>query len=140
MINLTIDEMTDLDVQLCADHIGLPFGLTNDEIRECVLIALDGGSDAAYEGAVKILMRRTPTMTVTIPSTLEHNGFYSSTVKILETCPICGERRGDTYKGISYDGSRRLLVDQWDNPCGHIDKYTDVLIESKKNGLNKPLE
>jgi len=76
------------------------------------------------------------TMTVTVPMCAEHQGFYSTTVKISENCPVCGERRGDVYKGFSYDGSRRLVVDCWENPCGHIDKYDAVRKEAKENGLN----
>ena len=78
------------------------------------------------------------TMTVTIPRKEEHGGWEGNlaTVKILDTCPVCGERRGDVFKGFSYDGSRRLTVDCWKNPCGHVDKYTAVVKEAASNGLN----
>jgi hypothetical protein len=72
-------------------------------------------------------------MKVTIPATAEHQGFYSITVEISDFCPVCGGKRGKVFDGISYDGSRRLHVDCWNNPCGHIDKYCDVRKEAKKS-------
>lgn len=74
-------------------------------------------------------------MTVTIPACEQHEGFASMTVTISDYCPKCGKKRGvDTiHKGFSYDGSRRLVVDCWTNPCGHIDKYSEVREEVKRN-------
>lgn len=76
-------------------------------------------------------------MTVTIPSCEQHEGFYSMTVTISDYCPKCGKKRGvDTiHKGFSYDGSLRLVVDCWTNPCGHIDYYSDVREEVRKEAL-----
>ena len=51
-------------------------------------------------------------------------------------CPVCGGPRGDIYRTHSYDGSRRMSVDGWQNACGHVDKYADVVAEAKANGLN----
>lgn len=67
-------------------------------------------------------------MKVTIPRTTEHEGmpFNLMTVEIDDKCPKCGEMRGKPYKTHSYDGSRRLTVDGWNNPCGHIDKYSEL--------------
>jgi len=31
---------------------------------------------------------------------------------------------------MSYDGSRFLMVDTWENHCGHIDKYSKVRKEA----------
>lgn len=76
------------------------------------------------------------TMTVTIPACEEHRGFYTRIVTIADTCPVCGERRGDVFKIRSYDGSRWMIVDGWKNPCGHVDKYAAVREEAKRNGLN----
>jgi hypothetical protein len=58
-------------------------------------------------------------------------------VTIKDTCPICGQQRGQSTQGTSYDGSRRLSVDTWENPCGHVDKYSAVREEAAENGLNK---
>lgn len=66
-------------------------------------------------------------MIVTIPACIEHNGIYSMTIEIQDTCPKCGAKRGiRRWKGLSYDGSRRLHVDCWENECGHIDIYREV--------------
>lgn len=76
--------------------------------------------------------------TVKIPAFEMHEGFIGNVVAIRLnwTCPTCGGERGEIYDTISYDGSRRLNVDGWKNPCGHIDKYSQVRIEAKNNGLN----
>lgn len=71
-------------------------------------------------------------MVVTIPACSEHAGFPGNTitVEISDRCPVCGGPRGKPYETISYDGSRRLAVDGWKNPCGHVDKYSDVRKEA----------
>jgi hypothetical protein len=65
-------------------------------------------------------------MKVTIPARLMHEGLYAVTVEIADTCPVCGGPRGEPFKGLSYDGSRRLEVDCWRNPCEHVDRYDAV--------------
>lgn len=69
--------------------------------------------------------------TVRVPECAEHQGIYAVEVTIDWTCPICSGPRGEVTKGISYDGSLRLEVDCWTNPCGHIDKYAAVREEAK---------
>lgn len=80
----------------------------------------------------------TDTRTVTIPACSMHEGYpgYAIEVELEWVCPICGKPRGEPSPTISYDGSRRLGVDGWKNPCGHIDKYVDVRAEVRANGLN----
>ena len=78
-------------------------------------------------------------MRVTIPSCEQHEGFFSMTVTISDYCPKCGGKRGVPYKGFSYDGSRRLVVDCWENPCGHVDKYSEVR-EEVRRGKNQKIE
>ncbi len=69
--------------------------------------------------------------TVEIPTCEEHEGMARTTVTVHWVCPQCGGPRGEPYKKISYDGSRRLYnVDGWRNPCGHIDGYADVRKEA----------
>lgn len=65
-------------------------------------------------------------MKVTIPSRANHNGLSAMTIEIPDTCPKCGGLRGEVFDTISYDGSRRLAVSGWLNPCGHIDGYSAV--------------
>ena len=76
-------------------------------------------------------------MTVTIPACEQHEGFFSMTVTISDYCPKCGKKRGinTIHKGFSYDGSRKLVVDCWTNPCGHVDKYSEVREEVRKEAL-----
>ena len=68
--------------------------------------------------------------TVTIPACAEHMGLYSADVRIKWVCPICSGPRGPVHKTFSYDGSMRLSCDGWENPCGHVDKYSDVRREA----------
>lgn len=80
------------------------------------------------------------TRIVTIPEKPEHNGMHSVDVRLVWTCPICGEPRPDEVTTMdSYDGSRRLPCSSWKNPCGHLIKYTGLFEEAKLNGLNDAL-
>ncbi len=75
-------------------------------------------------------------MIVEIPKIIEHEGYAGNLIKVTisDKCPKCGKKRGiKRWKGLSYDGSRRLTVDCWANECGHTDKYSDI-IEEIKNG------
>lgn len=68
-------------------------------------------------------------MIVTIPKIAEHNGspLNRMTIEISDKCPKCGAKRGvKVREGFSYDGSRRLVVTQWENECEHIDTYEEV--------------
>ena len=76
------------------------------------------------------------TKTVTIPACDQHDGFSITKVKLEWICPICRKPRGEIKNVRSYDGSRYLHCDGWENPCGHIDKYSDVREEAENNGLN----
>ncbi len=67
---------------------------------------------------------------VQIPATQQHNGYHKMTVEVDWVCPRCGKPRGEVYRTHSFDGSRRLNVDGWRNPCGHIDLYADVRQEA----------
>ena len=69
-------------------------------------------------------------MIVEIPSCTEHEGFRIATYEISDRCPVCGGPRGETFRTLSYDGSRRMEVDGWVNPCGHVDRYEAVRVEA----------
>lgn len=75
--------------------------------------------------------------TVTIPATREHNGWAATTVTLIWECPVCGGPRGDVFKTVSYDGSRRLYCDGWRNPCGHVDSYAAVRREAGRERTNR---
>lgn len=78
-------------------------------------------------------------MIVIIPSCVEHEGLYRSKYEISDNCPVCRKKRGKPYKGLSFDGSRRLEVDLWKNECGHVDKYSSVRKEGKLLPLTSSL-
>jgi hypothetical protein len=63
---------------------------------------------------------------VTIPARADHHGLDSITVTLPWTCIHCGGPRGEPYDALSYDGSLRLHVHSWTNPCGHIEKYSEI--------------
>jgi hypothetical protein len=67
-------------------------------------------------------------MIVTIPTKSNHMGNPNNRVslRIPNTCPICGGKRGIPYKDYSFDGNRSIEVDRWINPCGHIDTYASI--------------
>lgn len=71
--------------------------------------------------------------TVSIPARSDHDGFCSMQATVDWICPQCGGPRGEVFSTISYDGSRRLVCDGWNNPCGHIDKYSAVREEHFEN-------
>ncbi len=79
--------------------------------------------------------------TVEIPRVSEHEGYPGNIIRVnlKWVCPVCGAVRGNTVRSFSFDGSRRLGVDAWLNPCGHIDYYDNVREEAKLNGLNPNL-
>lgn len=66
------------------------------------------------------------TRAVTIPACEQHEGIYSQTVMLPWKCIHCGGPRGEPRHGLSYDGSLRMNVDTWDNPCGHVEKYSEI--------------
>jgi len=78
------------------------------------------------------------TRTVEIPRQKQHGGFETVRLTLTWRCPVCGGRRGEPFRTISYDGSRRLACDGWINPCGHVDSYESVRRESQSNQATPP--
>lgn len=74
--------------------------------------------------------------TVNVPAGETHQGMYSVNIRLNWVCPTCGKPRGSVVPTLSYDGSLRMVVDGWVNPCGHTDKYSACVAEAIKNGLN----
>jgi hypothetical protein len=74
--------------------------------------------------------------TILIPACDQHEGIHQTHIRVRWTCPVCGGPRGEINTVRSYDGSRILYVDGWNNPCGHVDKYVNVREEAWRNGLN----
>ena len=66
-----------------------------------------------------------------VTTKLSHAGFGCVPDAMISTvCPLCSGWRGEPYPGLSYDGSRRLAVDCWQNACGHVDMYAAVREEA----------
>lgn len=49
---------------------------------------------------------------------------------ISKKCPCCGAERGEPKLTRQYDNGDYRYIHIWKNPCGHIDKYTEVLKEA----------
>ena len=79
-----------------------------------------------------------PIKTVLIPAGENHQGFLKTSVRLYWVCPECNHPRGEIFPALSFDGSLRLEVDGWINPCGHVDKYSQVRVEAAENFLNFP--
>lgn len=71
------------------------------------------------------------TKTVKIPASAEHAGLHSVEVTLIWECPTCGGPRGEVFDTLSFDGSRRLSVHGWRNPCGHTDSYAAARREAR---------
>ena len=51
-------------------------------------------------------------------------------VTIDDVCPVCGGPRGEPEVKRFYECGDWHECDVWTNPCGHVDKYADVLKET----------
>ena len=51
------------------------------------------------------------------------------TVTIAAVCPVCGGPRGTPTPQDRCEDGDPFTVDTWVNPCGHVDRYADVLAE-----------
>lgn len=56
--------------------------------------------------------------------------FYPVTVEISDNCPVCGAKRGTPSKNRYCEDGEFYYLDNWKNPCGHLDTYKDTYIES----------
>ena len=51
-------------------------------------------------------------------------------VEISATCPRCGGPRGEVRTERACEDGQWYDVSRWENPCGHLDLYADVLREA----------
>ena len=63
------------------------------------------------------------------------NGYRSiaqalATIDIPDTCTVCGGPRGEPRMQRQCEDGEWFDVSRWDNPCGHVDAYRDVLKEA----------
>lgn len=107
---------------------------TDEELREMEASNPASGSPSSAQSSDEGRTVRS----VTIPAIPEHAGFsgHKITVRLYWICPAHGTPRGDIFDTVSYDGSRRLGVNGWQNPCGCVDGYNAMRKEAKQNGLN----
>lgn len=63
--------------------------------------------------------------------TSSFSGVIKRTVEILPVCPVCGELRGEIRNHRFHEWGEWHDVDVWTNPCGHVDRYRDVLREAQ---------
>lgn len=52
-------------------------------------------------------------------------------LEISADCPRCGAQRGEPTPHRFYEDGEWLTCDRWNNPCGHVDLYENVLAEHK---------
>lgn len=67
----------------------------------------------------------------------EHGRFtqpITRTCEISARCPKCGGRRGEPFNIPSHDDGAWYTVQGWHNPCGHKDRYAEVIAEAKARG------
>ncbi|MEN2425960.1 hypothetical protein AA0N74_07960 [Chromobacterium vaccinii] len=93
-----------------------------------------GAALAAVNAAHAAGIIGTDTRTVTIPGCEEHQGFYRLTLTLPWRCMYCGAPRGEPFETLCYDGSRRLNVNGWENPCGHTEKYSAIRARINEEG------
>lgn len=55
----------------------------------------------------------------------------TKTIEIADTCPKCGGKRGEPYGYNFWEDGEWCWCNRWDNPCGHIDYYPDVIKEAE---------
>lgn len=51
-------------------------------------------------------------------------------VEISSHCPVCGGIRGEPKWHHFCEDGDWLVCQTWNNPCGHVDLYRDLLIEA----------
>lgn len=60
-----------------------------------------------------------------------YEGVKKVIVEIADTCPRCGGPRGQSYQYAFWENDEWHFVSRWDNPCGHQEKYADVIQEAE---------
>lgn len=58
-------------------------------------------------------------------------------VEIADRCPTCGAARGVPRRRVVVVEGAQVWLDEWRNPCGHIDHYAGVLIEAGLYGAGE---
>ncbi|MGA5496697.1 hypothetical protein ACPCSP_20280 [Streptomyces cinereoruber] len=61
-----------------------------------------------------------------------YEGVKVVTVEVDPWCPRCGGPRGTARPSRFCEDGEYYSVHEWDNPCGHVDMYFEVLAEARK--------
>lgn len=58
------------------------------------------------------------------------SGYLKGTRDVLVewVCPVCGDRMGEPRDSYYTEDDHRFTVSVWDNPCGHVAMYDEILI------------
>jgi len=114
------------------DLAGVYDGLTAAGVRIPTVLA------AGFE-AVRQAVRLTTSMTVRVRNQAAETPWGSgptspvvTTVTIPAVCPRCGGPRGEARTLRQHEDGTTYFVDVWDNPCGHVDLYEDVVREAAR--------
>ncbi len=51
------------------------------------------------------------------------------TITIPDRCPKCGGPRGEPRNLNQCDDGEFYSVQTWTNPCGHVDRYADLIAD-----------
>ena len=51
----------------------------------------------------------------------------TTTLEIPDTCDVCGGKRGQPTPHRTHEDGETVYPDVWHNPCGHVDKYADII-------------
>ena len=55
-----------------------------------------------------------------------YTGVNPTRITVPWVCIFCGGERGEPYWHNFCEDGHWYQVHRWDNPCGHVEKYTDV--------------
>ncbi|MFI6296755.1 hypothetical protein ACIBEJ_34555 [Nonomuraea sp. NPDC050790] len=53
------------------------------------------------------------------------------TITVPAICTVCGGPRGEVREHQAAVNDHPYIVDVWDNACGHVDMYEDVIQEAR---------
>lgn len=56
--------------------------------------------------------------------------YFPMNIEIENQCPICGGDRGNPKPYRFCEDGEWFTVNRWENPCGHLDTYGAVYLES----------
>ncbi len=72
-------------------------------------------------------------MQVTVVERSETTGAVLNCPQVVidDKCPICGEKRGEPFGHNFWEDGTSHWCQCWINPCGHLDRYPNVLKEAR---------